>query len=119
MIKLLISVKPVADPGFPGGVHPLGGRVDPLGGVDPRCGNFSPKMCAKMKELGPVGRGVRQWKLFISGDTKYQRKISHSLSQPPSVNALLPLLYSLRISIILRTAFNVASVLNAAQHCSI
>ena len=47
----------VADPGFPiGGVDLLGGHVDPLGGsVDPRCGHFSPKMCAKMKELGPVG----------------------------------------------------------------
>ena len=35
------------------------GGVDPLGGVDPRCGHFSVKMYMKMKELGPVGGGVR------------------------------------------------------------
>ena len=31
------------------------GGVDPLGGVDLRCGCFLPKMYAKTKELGPVG----------------------------------------------------------------
>ena len=31
------------------------GGVDPLGGVDLQCGHFSPKMCVKIKELGPVG----------------------------------------------------------------
>ena len=37
----------VADPGFP-----VGG-----GGMDLRRRHFSPKMFAKMKELGPVGGG--------------------------------------------------------------
>ena len=41
--KELTSIYAVADPGFP------------VGGVDPRRGCFSLKMCAKMKELGPVG----------------------------------------------------------------
>ena len=43
----------VADPGFPvgGGMHPLGG------GVNLRHGHFLVKMYAKMKELGPIGRG--------------------------------------------------------------
>ena len=40
----------VADPGFP-----MGGGVDPLGGVDLRHRRFSAKMYAKMKELGPIG----------------------------------------------------------------
>ena len=44
---------PVADPGFP-----VGGRGPITGGVDLRRGCFSPKMCAKMKELGPVGGHV-------------------------------------------------------------
>ena len=39
----------MADPGFPVG------DVDPFGGVDLQCGCFSPKMCVKMKELGPMG----------------------------------------------------------------
>ena len=33
--------------------------MDTLGGdVDLRCGHFLAKMCAKMKELGPIGGGV-------------------------------------------------------------
>ena len=40
----------MADPGFP-----VGGGVDPLGGVDPRHGHFSPKIYVKVKELGPIG----------------------------------------------------------------
>ena len=40
----------LADPGFP-----VGGRGAIRGGVDSRCGHFSAKMYAKMKELGPVG----------------------------------------------------------------
>ena len=36
-----------------GGMHPLGG------GVDLRRRRFSVKMYAKMKELGPIGGGVR------------------------------------------------------------
>ena len=43
----------VADPGFP-----VGGGVDPLGGVDLRHGCFLAKMYAKTKELGPVGGRV-------------------------------------------------------------
>ena len=43
----------VADPGFPMG------SVDPLGGRGPRHRHFSVKMYVKMKELGPVGGGVR------------------------------------------------------------
>ena len=39
----------VADPGFP-----VGG-----GGVDLQHRRFSVKMYAKMKELGPIGEGVR------------------------------------------------------------
>ena len=35
------------------------GGVHPLGGVDLRCGCFSVKMYVKMKELGPIGGGVR------------------------------------------------------------
>ena len=35
------------------------GGVDPLGGVDLQCGHFSPKMDAKMKELGPIGGRVQ------------------------------------------------------------
>ena len=43
----------VADPGFPvGEVWTVGG------GVDLQHGCFSPKMCAKTKELGPVGGHV-------------------------------------------------------------
>ena len=45
----------MADRGFPvGGCAPVGGG----GGVDLRCGNFSVKMYAKTKELGPIGGGV-------------------------------------------------------------
>ena len=40
----------VADPGFP-----IGGRAPVRGGMDLRCGHFSVKMYAKMKELGPIG----------------------------------------------------------------
>ena len=40
----------VADPGFP-----VGGGAEPLGGTDLRCGCFSAKTYAKMKELDPVG----------------------------------------------------------------
>ena len=41
----------VADPGFPvGGMHPLGGHGPPTWAV---------KMYVKMKELGPIGGGVR------------------------------------------------------------
>ena len=44
----IVTVGPVADPGFSiGGVHLLGG-------MDLRCGCFLVKMYAKMKELGPV-----------------------------------------------------------------
>ena len=39
----------MADPGFP-----IEG-VDPLGGVDLRCGCFLAKMYTKMKEFGPIG----------------------------------------------------------------
>ena len=55
MQEIWDSTPPVVDPGFPvgGGLHPLGG------GVDLRCGCFSVKMFAKMKELGPIGGGVR------------------------------------------------------------
>ena len=46
-----IGYSAVADPGFPvGGMYPLGGVVDI------RCVHFSPKMCAKMKEVGPIAR---------------------------------------------------------------
>ena len=40
----------VADPGFP-----VGGGVNPLGGVDLQCGCFLAKMYAKMIKLGPIG----------------------------------------------------------------
>ena len=40
----------MADPGFP-----VGGGVDPLGGMDPWRRHFSVNMYAKMKELDPVG----------------------------------------------------------------
>ena len=33
---------------------PKGGRAPVGGGVDLRCGHFSEKMYAKMKELGPI-----------------------------------------------------------------
>ena len=40
-------------------MHPLGAGVDLLGvGMDLRCGHFSVKMYAKMKELGPIGGRV-------------------------------------------------------------
>ena len=39
-------------------MEPLGGCVDPLGGMDPQCGHFSVKMYANTKELGPVVGGV-------------------------------------------------------------
>ena len=38
---------------------PVGGRAPIRGGVDLRCGHFSVKMYGKMKELGPMGGGVR------------------------------------------------------------
>ena len=45
----------MADPGFPiGGRAPIG-----WGGVHLRHWCFSVKMYAKMKELGPIGGGVR------------------------------------------------------------
>ena len=44
----------VADPGFP-----IGGAWTRWGGMDLRCRHFSVKMYAKMKELGPIGGGVR------------------------------------------------------------
>ena len=40
----------MADPGFPVGRH---GPI--RGDVDLRCGHFSAKMYAKMKEMGPIG----------------------------------------------------------------
>ena len=40
----------MADPGFP-----VGGRAPVRGGMDLRCGHFSVKMYAKMKELCPGG----------------------------------------------------------------
>ena len=45
----------VADPRFP-----IGGVVDPLGGMDLSRGCFSVKMHAKTKELGPEGGGMCQ-----------------------------------------------------------
>ena len=36
-----------------------GGRAPVRGGVDLRRGHFSVKIYAKMKELGPIGEGVR------------------------------------------------------------
>ena len=49
-IMKICGPSPVADPGFPmGGVHPL------WGGVDLQHGCFS----VKMKELGPIGGGMR------------------------------------------------------------
>ena len=39
-------------------MDPLGGHVDPLGGCGPPMWALFGKMCAKMKELGPIG-GVR------------------------------------------------------------
>ena len=56
---LSISAEPVADPGFfvEGGTEPLGG-----GGTNLRCRCFLAKMCAKMKELDPIGgEGARRW----------------------------------------------------------
>ena len=44
----------VVDPGFP-----IGGRAPIRWGVDLRHGYFLVKMCAKTKELGPMG-GVRR-----------------------------------------------------------
>ena len=43
----------VADPGFP-----IGGHGPIRGGMDLQCGCFLAKMCAKMKEFGPIGAHV-------------------------------------------------------------
>ena len=44
----------MADPGFP-----VGGHGPIRGDVDPQCGCFPMKMCAKTKEFGPVGGCAR------------------------------------------------------------
>ena len=49
-INLFLLYVPVADPGFP-----VGGHGPIRGHVDPRCGHFLAKMCAKMKEFGLIG----------------------------------------------------------------
>ena len=71
----------MVDPGFP------------MGGVDLRCGCFSPKMYTKMKELGPVvGGGPPMQVLFTKNVCENERIVScrgRVLGMPPrSASAL-------------------------------
>ena len=59
----------MADPGFPVG----GGRAPVRRGVDLRRGHFLVKMYAKMKELGPIGGGVRRARPLDPPMITYQR----------------------------------------------
>ena len=61
-----LTLLAVADPGFPVG-----------GGVDLRCRCFSPKMYAKMKELGPIGAVRRARPPRSANDSvSFKKKVS-------------------------------------------